>query len=279
VKVSNLLLVSLLIGVMVGLVIIYTLPSTTSYSVVNYGDNGISRLKESYKALVITDLSASRDISPRDAVYLIIRLDSVTLSEAETVLRLVNEGGYVIFSGSWGAIESLSHYVKLNLTVTSSVIYDMIYNGGDRFHPLGFSNHCNCTLTTYTPYYVVTGENTDVVAYSSNFSYVDLNGNGYMDIDEPLGSFPLGVSLSYGGGRLILVFSPQVFTNELFEANKDFIDCLVGGRGLVIDQSEIKGDFIEYLRLVTITHEVTYPALIFLVSLLCVVAYYVLKER
>ncbi len=278
-KVSNLLLVSLLIGVMVGLAIMYTFPSTTSYSVVNYGDNGISKLRESYKALVITDLSMSLDISPRDTVYLIIRLDNVTLSEAEIILRLVNEGGYVIFSGSWGAIESLSHYAKLNLTVTRSVIYDMIYNGGNRFQPLGFSNHCNCTLTTYTPYYVVTGKNTDVVAYSSNFSYVDLNGNGYMDIEEPLGSFPLGISLSYGEGRLILVFSPQVFTNELFEANKDFIDCLVSGRGLVIDQSGIKRDFIEYLRLVTITYEVTYPALIFLVSLLCVVAYYVLKER
>ena len=278
-KVSNLLLVSLLIGVMVGLVIMFILPSTTSYSVVNYGDNGISRLRESYKAFVITDLSTSRDISPRDTVYLIIRLDNVTSSEAEIILRLVKEGGYVIFSGGWGAIESLNHYAKLNLTVTSSVIYDMIYNGGDRFHPLGFSSHCNCTLTTYTPYYVVTDKNTDVVVYSSNFSYVDLNGNGYMDIEEPLGSFPLGISLSYGGGRLILVSSPQVFTNKLFEANKDFIDCLVSDRGLIIDQSWVKRDFIEYLRLVTTTYEVTYPALIFLVSLLCVVAYYVFKER
>ena len=277
-KVSNLLVVSLLIGVMVGLTIIYTLPSSTSYSVVNYGGNGISRLRESYEALVITDLSTSRDISLQDKAYLIIRSDNVTLSEAEDLLRLVNEGGYVIFSGSRGAIESLSQYMRLNLTVTGSVIYDMIYNGGDRFHPLGFSNNCNCTLITYMPYYVITSE-IDAVVYSSNFSYVDLNGNGYMDIEEPSGLFPLGVSLSFGAGRLILIFSPQVFTNELFEANKNFIDCLISGRKLVIDQSEIKRDFIEYLRLIAITYEATYPALIFLVSLLCVVAYYVLKEK
>lgn len=276
---KGLLLISLVVGAMVGSIIIYTQPSTTSYSIVNYGRDGLSKLREAYEALVVTDLNnIARNTDPLNTAYLIIRSSDVSPSDADVITQLVAHGGYVIISGSPEFVKSLSRYAGLNLTITNRTIYDMIYNGGDRLHPRGFSRYCGNTFITYKPYYVLLGTS-EAIAYSSNFSYVDLNSNGYMDIEEPLGSFPLATSIDLGKGRLILVFSPQVFTNELFESNKDFIDCIVSNRKLVIDQTEIRGDFIEYLRVVVSTHGVSYLALIFIVFILCVVAYYVLKER
>lgn len=276
---KGLLLISLVVGVMVGSIIIYTQPSTTSYSIVNYGRDGLSKLKEAYEALVVTDLyNIVRNTDPLNTAYLIIRSSDVSPSDADVITQLVTHGGYVIISGSPEFVKSLSRYAGLNLTITNRTIYDMIYNGGDRLHPRGFSSYCGNTFITYKPYYVLLSKS-EAIAYSSNFSYVDLNSNGYMDIEEPLGSFPLATSIDLGKGRLILVFSPQVFTNELFESNKDFIGCIVSNRKLVIDQTEIRGDFIEYLRVVVSIHGVSYLVLIFIVFILCVVAYYVLKEK
>lgn len=277
-RMKELFLISLVVGVIVGSAIIYTRPSTTSYSIVNHGGDGLSKLKEAYEALVVTDLSMARNTDPLNTAYLIIRSSDASSSDVEVITQLVSYGGYVVVSGSPEFIKSLSRYVGLNLNITNSTIYDMIYNGGNRFHPLGFSSHCGNTLITYKPYYVLLSE-VEVIAYSSNFSYVDLNGNGYMDIEEPLGSFPLAASLSLGKGRLILVFSPRVFTNELFESNKGFIDCIVSSRKLVVDQTEIRSDFIEYLRVLVSIYEASYPVLVFIVFILCVVAYHALREK
>lgn len=279
-RMRELLLISLVVSVMVGLIVIYTRPSTTSYSVVNYGETGLSKLKETYRALVITDLGMARNTNPLNTTYLVIRLSNISSNDAEILAELVNDGGHVIVSGSPELIESLSRYMKLNLTLTTtgSIIYDMIHNVGDRFHPLGFSDYCSTTFVTYKPYYVLLNK-AEVIAYSSNFSYADVNNNGYMDLEEPLGSFPLVALVNFSKGRLILVFSPHVFTNELFEFNKYFISCIVDHRELVIDQSEIREDFIEYLKIVISTRGVSYPMLIFLVFMLCMVAYYALKEK
>lgn len=277
-RIREFLLIGLLVCVGVGSILIYARPSTTSYSVVNYGDDGLSKLKEFYKASVITDMSVVRGANTINTAYLIIRSSNMSLSDVEILKQLISNGGYVIVSGSPEFIMSLSNYMGLNLSVTDNVIYDMIYNGGNRFYPRGFSSYCNTTLTTYKPYYVLFSK-AEVVAYSSNFSYVDLNGNGYMDIEESLGSFPLGVLISFGEGYLILVFSPQVFTNKLFESNKDFINCIVGNRKLVIDQSEVRKDFIEYVRILTSPREASYTVLFLLIFVLCVVTYYVFKGR
>lgn len=276
-RARELLLIGVLLGLLVGLVLIYVYPSATSYSVVNRGDEGLSILRDLFNASVSVDLSRLRVAEPSRTAYLIIRSSSITPGEVRELTYFLSEGGYVVASGDSEFVGSIAGYLNLSVGFESGIVYDMIYNEVDRFHPIGFSSYCNTTVITYRPYRITAGDS-DVLAYSSNFSYVDLDVDGYMDVSEPLGPFPLAVSVSVGQGRLIFVSSPWVFTNKLVNINEAFLRCVLSGRDLIIDQAGVKDNLLEYLRISSNAQETGYYMLACLTTVLSLVIYYVFRE-
>ncbi|MEM0037549.1 MAG: DUF4350 domain-containing protein [Zestosphaera sp.] len=275
-RIKELILVGVLLGLMMGSAAIYVYPSTTSYSIVNYGDEGLSMLAHVFNASISLEADVLRDVEALKTAYLIIRSKSVASNEIEEITNFLSRGGYVVASGTPEFIGSLIKHLNITMKVEGGTICDMVYNYGDRFHPLGFSSYCNTIVVPYVPYHVVT-EGLVVLSYTSNFSYVDVDEDGYMDINEPLGPFPLAVLADVGEGRLVFISSPHIFTNKLLNLNREFIQCILGGRNLIIDQADVRQSFLEYFRLLVSTRGVTYYMFVFLAIVLSLVIYYVFR--
>ncbi|MEM3739757.1 MAG: DUF4350 domain-containing protein [Candidatus Korarchaeum sp.] len=78
-----------------------------------------------------------------------------------------------------------------------------------------------------------------VLAYSSSFSFLDSDGNGYPSDDERMGPFPVAVEVTYASGRVILLSDSSLFTNSIINLgdNMRLLKNIAGNRVVAIDSS------------------------------------------
>jgi hypothetical protein len=271
-------LLGLVLGVLLGVAIIYTYTPATDFSVLNTGPSGLSRIASMYRPLIALGTSYLAGVEPGNYAYLIIRSGGVGAGEVKAVAEFLARGGVVVASGTPEFLNSLMKQLSVGVEVGEAVVYDSIRNYGSRFYPVGYSPTCNSTVVAYLPRYVASYGGAEVVAYSSEFSYADLDGDGYMDLGEPEGRFPLALVAEVGGGRLFVVTSPHVFVNSLLEPNLGFVNCILSGRGLVVDQYEVARDPLQYVRLAVHAGGASEYYVVALVAVAGLVAYGALRE-
>jgi len=266
------------LGVLVGLAALYTYTPAVEFSVLSTGSTGLSRLASAYSPLVALDTSYLAKLEPPNYAYLVIRGSELGRGELAPVAEFLAAGGTVIASGTPTFLNSLLRYLNTDIEVGEAIVYDSVRNYGSRLYPVGYSPTCNATVVTYLPRYLVSYGGAEVLAYTSELSYADLDGDGYMDLGEPESSFPVALAVGVGAGRLVVVTSPYVFTNELLDPNLGFLKCLTSGRRLVVDQSEVARDPLQRARLVVATGGVSEYSVVALVAVAALVAYSVLRE-
>ena len=272
------LLLGVVFGVLLGLAVVYTYTPSADFSVLSAGPNGLSKLTSTYSSSVALGTSYLAKLEPGSYAYLVVRGSEVSYGEVATIAGFLAGGGVVIASGTPAFLNSLLKQLNVSVEVGEAVVYDSIRSYGSRFYPVGYSPTCNTSLVTYLPRYVASYRGAEVLAYSSEFSYADLDGDGYADLDEPEGIFPLVLAVSVGRGRLIVVTSPYVFTNALLDSNLQFLNCLTSGRRLVVDQVEVGRDPLQYVRLAVATGATSEYLVLALVAVAGLVAYSVLRE-
>jgi hypothetical protein len=271
-------LLGVVLGVLLGIAVVYTYTPATDFSVLNTGPSGLSGIASAYGASVALGASYLARVEPGDYAYLVIRSGELGSGEVVALAEFLARGGVVVASGTPAFLNSLLRQLNVGVEVSEAVVYDSVRNYGSRFYPVGYSPTCNATVVTYLPRYVANHGGAEVVAYSSEFSYADLDGDGYMDLGEPEGRFPLVLAVEVGGGRLYVVTSPYVFANGLLEPNLGFVNCILSGRRLILDQYEVARDPLQYVRLVTRTGGASDYYVVALVALAGLVAYGALRE-
>lgn len=268
--------VSILVGILTGLAIMLVLPSTTPYSVVNTGSEGLSQIAEEFNARPVRLTAGLPGFSPGNTSLLVIHYGRLDPGGMRRLAAFADRGGLVIASGDALFLNQVLVNLNSSFQVIDSPIYDVIYSvNGNITRLLAFSPKCNVSVVAVEPRPLAGSGNASILIVTSNFSYVDINNNGYMDFEDRIGSQVVGVSFRYGNGRVAVVTSPEVFTNKLLDYNKKFIHCLIGGRTLLIDQSQPASNPFEYVKLVASYQppkSVRYAALA-LASILGVVAY------
>ena len=271
-------LLGVVLGVLLGIAVVYTYTPATDFSVLNTGPSGLSGIASAYGASVALGTSYLARVEPGGYAYLVIRSGELGSGEVVALAEFLARGGVVVASGTPAFLNSLLRQLNVGVEVSEAVVYDSVRNYGSRFYPVGYSPTCNATVATYLPRYVASYKGAEVVAYSSELSYADLDGDGYMDLGEPEGRFPLVLMVEVGGGRLYVVTSPYVFANGLLEPNLGFLNCILSGRRLILDQYEVSRDLLQYVRLVTRTGGASDYYVVALVALAGLVAYAVLRE-
>ena len=84
-----------------------------------------------------------------------------------------------------------------------------------------------------------------VVAYSSSFSFLDLNGNGVWDSDEPNGPFPVAAYTKMDQGAVVAVADPSLIINSMvnMDDNLQFIKNAASAQGnnpqVFVDQTHL----------------------------------------
>ncbi|MEM0378993.1 MAG: hypothetical protein QXU53_06680 [Thermosphaera sp.] len=246
-RMADYLVLILSVSTLLGAASIIVFPSTIEYSVFNEGDTGFSKLVREFNGKIVVNPSEFSSVDPSTSIIITSNIGPASPRVAENLAVFVERGGVLIVTGDPSYMNSIAEAFGLKHVSSGKTVYDMVYNRGDRFKPVGYSRVCNCNVSLWKPYASdLSGEN--VLIETSPFSYLDSNGNGFLDLGEPIRVFPVGILYKYHDGVVFFILSTRVFTNDMVEFNKEFLECLRKERVLYIDQTTPSSKPFENLR-------------------------------
>lgn len=275
---SRVVILSVMLGVFIGFIAIAFLPSTTTYSVANEGDDGLSTLHKTLKAKTLYTLSELSSYDSKNILLVCARFKPV--EDVNQIISFAESGGVVLIYGSPEHVVRVLEGLGIHASFRGYV-RDAVFGVGDSDTVL--VNTTYSSLVFRKPYTLDGGfgsVGTSMVAWSSLFSYVDVNENNLYDLNEPIGSFPLGLEVVSGEGKIFVLFTEYLLENSVLTHNLDFVKSLTEDRTLVVDQSEMRYYPVEVLRTQLMAREdlpVAYVVLS-LLALLSVVAYLAVRK-
>jgi len=227
---------------------IWFYPSNSDFRAENPLWNGVQAMATDYH---IQPLDALAGLPPSPygvSLFVIPYLDFKT-AEMEQLRRFVSQGGRLILADDYGYGNRVLEYLGLRARFTGEVLLDPLVNYKNerlpritRLQPDALTantdnlvfNHATCLAN-------VSGN--ESLALSSPFSFLDLNGNGSHEDNEPSGPLPVISRHQLGDGQVILIADPSLFINSMnaIEGNAALMRNIASGAdALYIDQSHLE---------------------------------------
>ncbi|MEM0336016.1 MAG: DUF4350 domain-containing protein [Thermofilum sp.] len=235
----SILLASAALALGVVMLVAWLYPVNADFWPANPGWNGLQELARSRGALEapLTELAA---LDPRNYTLLIVGPSkSFTPGEVLAVRAFLAKGGRVVIADDFGTANELLEAIGAPVRLTGGLLVDPLLNLGARELPLAYWSGRRLALNYATALNVTGCAGCRVLAASSFFSYLDLDGNGVHDEGEPAGPLPTAVSLSFRGGELVVVSDSSIFINSMLgrEGNALFLEHLLRSTAPAIDNS------------------------------------------
>ena len=210
--------------------------------------NGTKEISANYPISPLESLSNLPSVPLGSTLILIPYLQS-TPAELEALNSFVTRGGTLILADDYGYGNHVLEYLGLKTRFSGQPLLDPLANYKNKWFPqishiksspltsdidkLVF-NHATCLTNV---------EAANVLAQSSSFSFLDLNGDQTWQESEPTGSQPVISLHNLGSGQIILIADPSLFINsmETMEGNDSFLQNIaaVTASELLIDQSHL----------------------------------------
>lgn len=220
-------------------------PSNADFRVDNPFWNGIGDLKDHYQVQPLdslADLASSAD----GATLFVVPYLSCTPGELEHLNQFVDRGGDLILADDYGHGNQILEYLGLEARFSGQILLDPLINYKNKHFPRITNvrpdpltvNTDNLVFNHATSLTNITGDN--ILALSSFFSFLDYNGDGIQDSDEPTGPLPVISRHGLGRGQVILISDPSLFINGMdnIASNDRFIHNIAANTPvLYIDQS------------------------------------------
>ncbi len=202
---------------------------------------------------------------PQGSTLILIPYLQFSSAELEMLSSFVNGGGTLILADDYGHGNQILEYLKLRPRFSGQPLLDPLANYKNQWFPQ--ISHLKPSSTTTNTGRLVFNHATcltdveaaDVLALSSSFSFLDLNGNQKREDDEPAGPLPVISQHKLGSGQITLISDPSLFINCMgtTEGDRKFIQNIAatGSANLLIDQSHLPPsnlhrtkDLLAYLR-------------------------------
>jgi hypothetical protein len=220
-------------------IIAYILPSTDDLSPYNTLWNGLSFFATRFQARIITfrDL---HQIDPKTSSVFIIGLNKrLTDIDLELLVRFIHFGGIVIIADETLLGNVLIDNLGIDIAIDKGPIADNLYMYKSIYFPKAFVKVGKENLTlllNYASYIRVSNSSKDCVAYTSFFSFIDLNIDGAKQIDEPYGPFCVVYMKKIIEGIVYVISDSSIFINSMIdlEDNAVFIQRLIKNRTVYI---------------------------------------------
>lgn len=242
-----------LVMLTIALVIILTVvmwfsPTNDDFRTDNPFWNGAKSVSSSYPVSPLESLS-NLPPSPKGSTLILIPYLQSSSTELEALNSFTTQGGTLILADDYGYGNQVLEYLGLEARFSGQPLLDPLANYKNKWFPrishlksssltnniegLVF-NHATCLIDV---------EATDVLAQSSSFSFLDLNGNQVWEEDEPTGPLPVISQHNLGSGQIILISDPSIFINsmETLASNYNFMQNIAAltPSNLLIDQSHL----------------------------------------
>ncbi len=229
-------------------IVVWFFPSNEDFRAENSFWNGTKDISSSYPASPLASLSGLPS-SPQGSALILIPYLDFTPAELEELQSFVTQGGMLVLADDYGFGNQILEYLGLKTRFSGQVLFDPLSNYKNKWFPR-ISHIISSPITSNIESLILNHatcltdvETDDILALSSQFSFLDLNGNESWDEGEPTGPLPVISGHSLGSGQLILISDPSIFINsmETIESNCDFIQNLadITTSRLLIDQSHL----------------------------------------
>jgi hypothetical protein len=223
-------------------------PSVEDFRVENPFWNGARDISLIVSASPLLSLSDLPTPFPGTTLILIPYLD-FTPAELGKLNSFVTQGGTLILADDYGYGNQILKYLGLEARFSGQVLLDPLFNYRNKWLPR-ISDLRASPVTNNTESLVLNHATAlidvkadDVLALSSSFSFLDLNGNQEWDEDEPTGPLPVISKHNLGNGQIILISDPSLFINSMTRIgdNYSFIQNIaaITTASLLIDQSHL----------------------------------------
>lgn len=187
--------------------------------------------------------------SPYGATLIVIPYLDFQKAELEELQRFVNRGGSLILADDYGYGNRILEYLGLKARFTGDVLLDPLINYKNQNFPR-INRLLSDPLTANTDNLVLNHAtslsdiaDSEALALSSPFSFLDSNDDSIREDSEPNGPMPVISRHHLGEGEVVLIADPSIFINSMdsIEGNAALIRNIVASNeALYIDLSHLE---------------------------------------
>jgi len=293
VRVSSVLFAVVTLIIVISLLCIWFYPSIQDFMASNTMWNGIRNFSSEFNAANIESLDELPDVAEETALVAIPYLD-YNNEELSQLKGFVEDGGTLLLMDDYGYGNSVLAYLGVSVRFTNKPLLDPLFCYKNQWLPritdlaprvkesgidVIVFNHAT-TLTNV--------EQTDMIAWSSTTSFLDINENESWDEGEPKGPFPVATEVHFGKGTLALVSDPSSMVNSMVgrDDNYSFMRYLTSHKGeqkaILVDSSHLSETPLDVSKTrLTDVREILstpYPLLGIVALVFVVVSRYTLKK-
>ena len=248
---TEIITLTLIFSILFSLTLVYKIPPTDDYNPENPKWNGLKTLKQQTNATEITDIEQLKQIiNPKQTTILILGPDKpFTAEEAQTIKEILEKGATILIADDFGQANTLLEQLEIPCKFTQKMLIDPIFYYKDPKLPIIFHIK-NTTWTTNTKELIlnyattlnITSPKIEILANSSETSYLDINMNEQQDPEDPIGPQPILAQTTIGEGNLILLSDPSIFINVMINKanNTQLLKNITKQRKTYLDTSHYK---------------------------------------
>lgn len=238
------MIISIALALLLVSVLAALLPPSDDFEPSNPYWNG---LEEFFKATNAKVLSATEVVVPHYSIIFIIgpSLNS-SQNQVEVLRNFVINGGTLVIMDETGAANFLLSALGLGIYIDGHTALDPFFYYRSWIMPkiIDFEEHSitkgvKSVILNKPSILHVKDPRVKILAKTSSFSFLDLNGDGRPQSDEPLGPFEVLVEVKYGEGRVIVFSDSSLFINGVLkhEDNIKLLMNLVENKTVYVDTS------------------------------------------
>jgi len=290
---SSILFAVVVLILVISLLCIWFYPSVQDFMASNMMWNGIRNFSSEFSADNIDSLDDLPDL-PEKVVLVAIPYLEYGDEELSKMKQFVDNGGTLLLMDDYGYGNSVLTYLGVGAHFTNKPLLDPLFNYKNQWLP---------KITDLTPRVKESGievivlnhattltnvEQTDIIAWSSTASFLDINENESWDEGEPKGPLPVATEVRFGKGKLVLASDPSIMTNSMVgrDDNYNFMKYLTSRNGeqmgILIDNSHLTKTPLDVSKTrLTGVREILstpYPLLGIVALIFVVVSRYTLKK-
>jgi len=237
-RLAKLLATMLLAFTCLSLLLIWFHPSTNDFNPDNVLWNGSKEFIRCFNARVLRSLGELPD-EPDGLALVEVPYRPFEPWELEELTDFLRDGGTVLLMDDCGHGNQVLEELGLATRFARAPLLDPLFNYKNKWFPRvsDFSRrylpeHVEAVVLNHATALVNTSD-VHVLARSSSFSFLDLDGDGFWGSGEPMGPLPVAACARVGDGLLVLVSDPSIIINSMLYIadNKEFVSELASLKG------------------------------------------------
>ncbi|MFC1966913.1 DUF4350 domain-containing protein [Chloroflexota bacterium] len=249
-RISSLLFAVVAIILVISLLCIWFYPSVQDFMASNKMWNGIKNFCDAFDADNIDSLD-DLPVLPEKTTLVAIPYLEYSDEELLKMKRFVNDGGTLLLIDDYGYGNNVLAYLGMNIRFSNKPLLDPLFCYRNQWMPriTDFTTEVKAsgisTIMLNHATTLINLEETQVIAWSSKASFVDMDENETWSQNEPKGPFPVAAKFRFGKGTLAIVSDSSIIISSMVgrDDNYRFIEYLTRYNGeqkeMLVDRSHL----------------------------------------